>query len=367
MVAVSSLLLLHTADACTGLKLTARDESVVHGRTLEFGIEIATSIVVIPRNYEFTGKTPEGSGMSYKTKYGAVGCIAYDDISILDGINEKGLAVGVFYFPGFAGYSKINKSSLSPIESYSDTTKDSQSKALSPIEFSNWVLTQFATLEEVKTGLSSVIIVPTIYKDWGNEVPPFHYIVYDKEGNSLVIEPIDGKFVLYDNPLGVFTNSPTFDWHMTNLRNYIHFNAENAAPLKIDGVELAPFGQGSGMVGIPGDFTPPSRFVRATIFSAAAIRPSNDQEAVFQLFHILNQFDIPVGVARQTVNGVIHSDYTQVTSVKNPQTLMYYFKTYDNQSISMVDLKKFDLNAKEIKRANTHGTEKIIDISTSLK
>lgn len=350
---VSLLLPMTVADACTGLKLIADDGSLVHGRTLEFGIDVKTSVVVVPRGYEFTGTTPEGSGLSYKAKYAAVGCIAYDDISILDGINEKGLAIGVFYFPGFAGYSKI--------------TADNKSKALSPIEFSNWILTQFATLDEVKAGLPSVVIAPTIYKDWGNEVPPFHYIVYDKNGNSLVIEPIDGKLVLYDNPLGVFTNSPTFDWHMTNLRNYIHFNAENAAPLKIDGLVLAPFGQGSGMVGIPGDFTPPSRFVRAAIFSTTAIRPKTDKEAVLQIFHILNQFDIPVGVARQKEGEVIYSDYTLVTSVKNPQSLTYYFKTYDNQSISMVNLKKFDLDAKNIKRATTNGTEEIIDVSASLK
>lgn len=351
--AVSSLFLLPSANACTGLKLNAQDGSIVHGRTLEFGIDIVTSVVVIPRGYEFKGTTPNGPGLSYKSKYGAIGCIAYDDLSILDGINEKGLAVGVFYFPGFAEYTPI--------------TSVNKSKALSPIEFSNWILTQFATVEEVKSNLSNIVIVPTVYKDWGNEVPPFHYIVYDKTGKSLVIEPINGNLVLYDNPLGVFTNSPTFDWHMTNLRNYIHFNAENAAPIKMDGVELAPFGQGSGMVGLPGDFTPPSRFVRAAIFATTAIRPNNNQEAVSQLFHILNQFDIPVGVARQTVDGVIHSDYTLVTSVKNPQTLTYYFKTYDNQSISMVDLKKFNLDAKEIKRASTNGTEKIIDVSANLK
>lgn len=350
---ISSLLSLVSADACTGLKLVADDGSVVHGRTLEFGIDVKTSVVVVPRGYEFTGTTPEGPGLSYKAKYGAVGCIAYEDMSILDGMNEKGLAIGVFYFPGFAGYSKI--------------TADNKTKALSPIEFSNWVLTQFATLEEVKAGLPNVVIAPTVYKDWGNEVPPFHYVVYDKDGKSLVIEPIDGKLVTYDNPLGVFTNSPTFDWHMTNLRNFINFRAENVAPLKIDGLVLAPFGQGSGMVGIPGDFTPPSRFVRAAIFSTTAIRPKNNEDAVLQLFHILNQFDIPVGVARQTVDGVIYSDYTLVTSVKNPQLLSYYFKTYDNQSISMVDLNKFDLDAKAVKRASTDGTERIINVSASLK
>lgn len=350
---ILSLLPLTLTEACTGLKLIAKDGSVVHGRTLEFGIDINTSVVVIPRGYEFTGTTPEGPGLSYKAKYGAVGCIAYEDISILDGINEKGLAVGVFYFPGFAAYSQINN--------------ENKSKALSPIEFSNWILTQFATLDEVKSGIANIVIAPTIYKNWGKETPPFHFIVYDNQGDSIVIEPIDGELVVHDNPLGVFTNSPAFDWHMTNLRNFINLRAENATPLKIDGLELAPFGQGSGMVGLPGDFTPPSRFVRAAIFSTTAIRPENDNEAVFQIFHILNQFDIPLGVARQKVGEITYSDYTMVTSVKNPQSLRYYFKTYDNQSIAAVDLKKFDLNVKEIKRASPSGTEKIIDISASLK
>lgn len=353
-IGILCMLLPIAADACTGLKLKAKDGTVVHGRTLEFGIDIPTSVVVVPRGFTFTGTTSEGAGLSYKAKYGAVGCVAYDDPSILDGINEKGLAVGTFYFPGFASYSKI--------------TNDNRSKALSPIEFSNWVLTQFATLEEVKAGISAVVIAPTVYKDWGNQVPPFHYIVYDKAGNSLVIEPTEGKLVVYDNPLGVFTNSPKFDWHMTNLRNFINFRTENVAPLKIDGIELAPFGQGSGMVGLPGDFTPPSRFVRAAIFSTTAIPPANNEDAVFQIFHILNQFDIPVGVARQTIDGIVHSDYTLATCVKNPQTLVYYFKTYENQSISAVDLNKFDLNATNVKRASTNnGADVAVDVSSQLK
>lgn len=338
---------------CTGIKLVAKDGSVVHGRTLEFGIQIDTSIVVVPREYEFTGMTPQGPGLSYKAKYAAVGAIAYDNLAILDGINEKGLAVGVFYFPGFAGYSQIRS--------------ENQSRALSPIDFSNWILTQFGTIDEVKNALSTVVVVPTIYKEWGSQAPPFHYIVYDKSGESLVIEPIDGTLVTYNNPLGVFTNSPKFDWHMTNLRNYIHFSAENAPPIKIGGIELTPLGQGSGMVGLPGDFTPPSRFVRAAIFSTTAVASDNANEAVLQIFHILNQFDIPVGVVREQINGIIHCDYTLLTRVADPQSLMYYFKTYDNQSINVVNLSKFDFKAKDIKRASTVGSHDIIDISSRLK
>ena len=106
-------------------------------------------------------------------------------------------------------------------------------------------------------------IAPTILKGWPPQAQPFHYVVYDAAGASIAIEPIGGKLKIYDNPLGVMTNSPTFDWHMTNLRNYIALNPRNVPPLKIDGMTFRQFGEGSGMLGLPGDTTPPSRFVRA--------------------------------------------------------------------------------------------------------
>lgn len=339
--------------ACTGIKLTAKDGSVVHGRTLEFGIKIDTSIVVIPREYEFIGKTPQGPGLTYRAKYAALGAIAFNDLAIMDGINEKGLAVGSFYFPGYAEYTV--------------TTPENQSKGLSPVDFSNWILTQFATVEEVKEALSSVFIAPTVFKEWGNATLPLHYIVYDRSGKSLVIEPLNGQLVSYDNPLGLLTNAPTFDWHMTNLRNYINLTPFNVKPLKVAGIVLAPLGQGSGMVGMPGDFTPPSRFVRAAIFSITAIPSENASDAVLQAFHVLNQFDIPVGIARSEDNGVIHTDYTMVTCVRDPQALKFYFKTYEDQNIKVIDLKKFDFNAQKVKRLNVSGVQSIIDISSDLK
>lgn len=341
-------------DACTGIKLKAKDGSIVHGRTLEFGISIDPSIAVVPRGYKFTAMTDKGPGLVYTSKYAAVGAFAFDNPLLMDGLNEKGLAVGVFYFPGFAGYTTI--------------TAENQAKALSPIDFSNWILTSFATIDEVKAALANVVIAPTVNKAWGNVAPPFHYIVYEKSGKSLVIEPIDGKLVTHDNPLGTFTNSPKFDWHITNLSNYINMSANNVQPRTFGGIELAPFGQGSGMVGIPGDFTPPSRFVRAAIFSVAALPVANSQEAIFQVFHILNNFDIPVGVARAEENGVIYSDYTSVTCARDPQTLKFYFKTYNDQTIREVTLSGFDLDAKAIKslKADTFK-QKFVDISSDLK
>lgn len=339
-------------EACTGILLKANDHSVVHGRTLEFGLKIDLSTVVVPRGHEFVGTTPNGTGLKYKSRYAAVGAIAFDQLAMLDGLNERGLSVGTFYFPGFAGYSEI--------------TSSNQPQALSPTEFPNWILTQFATLDEVKAALKEVVIAPTVVKTWGELPQPFHYIVYDAQGRSLVIEPVNGELITYDNPLGILTNSPGFEWHLTNLRNYINLTPYNVKPMTIDGLSLAPFGQGSGLVGLPGDFTPPSRFVRAAIFCATATPSETSQEAIFQAFHILNQFDIPVGVARQKEGNVIKSDYTQITCVRDPRTLKYYFKTYEDPSIQYIDLTQFDYNGTAVKKAMTTSVGKAYNISDKL-
>jgi choloylglycine hydrolase len=339
--------------ACTGMRLTAKDGTSVHGRTLEFATKVDLTLAVIPRHYRFVGTTAEGKGITYVSKYAAVGAMAFDIPALMDGLNEKGLAVGTFYFPTFAGYSNL--------------TKDNQNRALSPIEFPNWILSQFETVEEVKKALSQIVIVPIVSTKWGNTSPPFHYIVYDKKGGCLVIEPLDGKLVATDNPLGVFTNSPSFGWHMINLRNYIHLDPFNAPSAKILDVTLPPLGSGSGLLGLPGDFTPPSRFVRAAFFSSMADNPPNAEEAVFELFHLLNPFDIPLGSVRDQKDNHTYNDQTQVTTVRDPEALNYYFKTYEDQTIKKVNLKKFDFNAKTIKKWKATGKGAAEDISAQLK
>ncbi len=245
-------------------------------------------------------------------------------------------------------------------------TKENQKKALSPIDFPNWILTQFATIEEVKEALSSVIIAPTILKNWGAAPPPMHYIVYDSSGKSIVIEPLGEKLVVYENKLGVITNSPNFDWHLTNLANYINLSPFNVTSLQLENLKLESFGQGSGMLGLPGDFTPPSRFIQAALFSAASLPPKNSLEAVAQTFHILNQFDIPLGAVREKSQGKLSFDYTLLTSVKNQQTKEYFYKSYANQAIQFVDLNKFDLNAKRIKKMHIEGKQEMHDVSSAL-
>ena len=231
------------------------------------------------------------------------------------------------------------------------------------------MLTQFATTDEVREAIESgaVVIVPTVLKNWGPESPPFHYVVYDKSGKSIAIEPVGGKLVVRDNVLGVMTNSPTFDWHMTNLRNYISLNPRNVPDLDISGETFKQLGQGNGMLGLPGDFTPPSRFVRATVFSTTAVPPQSAGAGIKQVFHILNNFDIPVGVAREKSDGVVHTDYTMLTVARDPQNLAYYYKTYDDQTLRVVHLTDFDKNGTSVKLLSTKSEQPIIDMSSRLK
>jgi len=342
--------------SCTGVMLRAAGGSIVHGRTVEFATPIKLSVTVVPRDYEFTGKTPSGPGMKYKSKYAAVGWVSFDELALVDGLNEKGLSVGMFYFPTYAKYA--------------DITTANRQNALSPLDFSNWILVSFSTVAEVRAALErqEAVIAPTVLDNWGPTPPPLHYIVYDPSGTSIVIEPIEGKLRIHDNPIGVITNSPSFDWHLTNLRNYIALNPMDVPPVKLDGMMLQQLGQGSGALGLPGDFTPPSRFIRAAFFTATALPSPDADQGILQVFHILNNFDIPRGSSREKQGGATYADYTQATAARDPKNLRVYYKTYDDQTIRMVDLKKFDLNAKEIKKLSIEGSlQPVLDMSDKLK
>jgi choloylglycine hydrolase len=145
---------------------------------------------------------------------------------------------------------------------------------------------------------------------------------------------------IYDDPLGILTNSPTFDWHMTNLGNYIGLTPMIRGSITTGGATVQGFGQGSGFFGLPGDFTPPSRFVRAVAYQQTALQPATAADDVQQIFHILNNFDIPVGSVRDTVQGQAVDEYTLWTSAEDLTNLVFYFRTFTDQSLHGIDIRK---------------------------
>lgn len=151
-----------------------------------------------------------------------------------------------------------------------------------------------------------------------------HWRFADLSGKQIVLEIIDGKLQFYDNPLGVLTNSPDFNWQITNLNNYVNLYPGAAPSQNMGETALNAFGAGSGFLGIPGDITPPSRFVRAAFFQSTAPLQATAEDAVLQGFQILNNFDIPVGIEfgkGETPSGIPSA--TQWTSVTDMKIVEY--------------------------------------------
>jgi choloylglycine hydrolase len=340
------------AQACTGITLRAQDGSVIYARTMEFGFDFHSEAIVIPRGFALAGSAPDGAGMRWSSKHALVGANGVNLPIILDGLNEHGLACGLFYFPGFAGYQEVNAGEAA--------------RTIAPWELPLWILSQCATVEEVRQKLPEIRVANVVFPAWGTGTPA-HYIVHDASGNCLVIEYVDGKINFYDNPIGVFTNAPAFDWHLTNLRNYVNLSANNAAEVSLDGVKLAPFGQGSGMHGLPGDFTPPSRFVRAAILSHAAVASATGEEAIEQAFHILNSFDIPAGSVRNSHDKSGTEDITEWTTASDTQARRFYFHTHGNRRVQMIDLTRCDLDAKQIASAPMSQEQDVEELTPAQK
>lgn len=321
------------AEACTSLTIKATDDGVIYGRTMEFGFDLESAALAIPRGIENTAAGPNGKvGKQWTSQYAIIGMNAMNQKFVCDGMNEKGLVAGILYFPGYAEYT--------------DPAKADPAKAMAPWEFITWALGNCATVEEVKAALDGVEVIGLKYPG-PDFVPPFHYTLHDPSGDSIVIEPTGGKLKVFDNPYGVMTNSPTFDWHLTNLRNYVKLTPENVPPLKVAGQSIESFGQGSGWLGIPGDPTPPSRFIRALAFSMTSDQQPSGIKSVRLAEHIMNNFDIPYGTINPDEKGG-KPDYTQWTVIADLEQKNYYVKTYENQQLQTFGFEDFDLDGKAI-------------------
>ncbi|EAR53307.1 choloylglycine hydrolase-like protein [Photobacterium sp. SKA34] len=318
------------ASACTGIVLKSDDGIAIPGRTMEFGFDIQSNIAMVPAGTEIKSLSSDEqkTGLVYKAKYGFGGANALDKNIVVDGMNEKGLYFGAFYFAGEAQFEEL--------------TKENQSQAVSSEELGNYILANFKNVAEVKEGLKKITVVGTFIKEI-NSFAPFHYAVTDANGQSVVIEYSKSGLKIFDNKLSVVTNTPAYDWHETHVRNFIGLSPENTKPIDINGEQLSAISQGTGMVGLPGDYTSPSRFVRAVTFVNSSIPSKNADEAVFRAFHLLNAFDIPKGLIVDTTDNGNFYDYTVWTSVADTKNKDYYFKTYltpEHMKVNIVDALK---------------------------
>lgn len=325
------------AGACTGISLSTTQGDHVHARTIEWGhFDLNSKLILSPRAHRYTSSLPmEKQGISWTGKYGFVGISVSQDNFVGEGMNEVGLNAGLFYFKGFG--------SLAPFDPADVAT------SIIDMDLVRWMLSQFATVEEVKAALPSVKVAPVFVDADGNPSPTAHWRVTDKSGGSIVIEIIDeGQVQIYDNHVGVLSNSPHFPWQVLNLNNYINVRPGTVAPRKAGDLLLTSFGTGTAAWGLPGDFSPPSRFVRAAFFRSTAPPLATPLEAVSQAFHILDNFDIPIGVEfgddeRHEIPTIPSA--TQWTAVSDLTSKMFYYKTMYDSAVKRVDLTQIDFDS----------------------
>ena len=316
------------AEACTGISMFSADGSYFQARTIEWaGTNLNSMYVVVPRNFSQTSFTPKGqNGMTFKSKYGYIGLAVHEKEFIAEGLNEAGLSAGLFYFPNFGSYVLYD-------EQYNSTT-------IADLQLVSWILSQFATVDEVKANINKVRVVSLMGGNGSEEA--IHWRIGDKSGKQIVLEIENGVPHIYDNPIGVLTNAPGFQWHLSNLSNYINLTPVNPPAHKMADFMVNPIGHGNGFLGLPGDFTPPSRFVRAAFFKSTAPMLPTARQTMLQCFHILNNFDIPIGMNFPKNEIPDLPSATQWTSVIDLTNKVVYYKTFDNNNIRMIDLKDID-------------------------
>ena len=218
------------ADACTGISMFSADGSYFQARTIEWaGSNLNSVYVVVPRNFTQTSFTPKGkNGMTFKAKYGYVGLAVEEKEFVAEGLNEAGLSAGLFYYPNYGSYLLYD-------ERYNSTT-------ISDLQLVPWLLSQFATVDEVKANINKVRVVSLMGGD-GKEAA-IHWRVGDSSGKQIVIEIEQGVVHIYDNPVGVITNAPGFQWHLTNLSNYINLTPVNPPAQEMYEFKVNPIGHG---------------------------------------------------------------------------------------------------------------------------
>jgi choloylglycine hydrolase len=350
LITAAFLFIPNATEACTGITLRTKSGEIVVGRTIEWALTaLNSSYTIVPRGFTQRSLVPNGGkeGIEFTARYGYVGLSVEQPEFIMEGVNEAGLSAGLFYFPNYGKYQE-----------YVVSTKH---RTISDFQLVAWILGSFKSIDEVKEGMKDVIVVGIDPRS-----STVHWRVVEESGRQIVIEIINGKAHFHENTLGVLTNSPSFDWHLTNLNNYVNLFPGSAKSRALGNITLNSIGGGSGLLGIPGDLTPPSRFVRAAFFQTSAPLLNTSEETVIQAFHILNNFDIPIGVQFADVRTIPDipgaTQWTVVTDLKNR---CIYYRTMYNAEIRCLDLKsiqfdKVKLQTKPLDETKTQPIRKII-------
>lgn len=308
---------------CTAITYKTKD--FYFGRTLDNECSFGEQITITPRNYPFKFHYID----NIKSHYAIIGMslIADNYPLYFDAINENGLGMAGLNFVGNAFYSE-------PM---------SNRKNVAQFEFIPYILSQCRTVNDAKEKLSNINITNT---DFSNEFQcaKLHWIISDAN-EAITVEAMKDGIHIYNNTIGVLTNNPPFEQQMFMLNNYMGLSSKQPKNLFSSEVKLNIYSKGMGAIGLPGDLSSASRFVRASFTKMNSISGESENESVSQFFHILGSVNQQRGCCE-----VREGEYeiTEYTSCCNVTKGIYYYTTYNNHQINAVDMHKVDLNSSEL-------------------
>lgn len=308
---------------CTAATYKTKDH--YFGRTLDYEYSYEEKVTITPRSYPFHFR----KAGTVEQHYAIIGMafIVGNYPLYYDATNEKGLSMAGLNFPGYADY----KAEVQGMDN------------VAQFEFIPWILGQCATIAEVKDKLAHLNLIDMNFSE---ELPmsPLHWMISDGE-TSITVESVKEGLKIYDNPVGILTNNPPFDMQMFNLNNYKGLSIESPENHFAKGLDLSTYSRGMGAMGLPGDLSSASRFVRAAFTKMNSVSGDSESESISQFFHILGS------VAQQ--RGCVHMgngqyEITIYTSCCNTDKGIYYHTTYENSQITGVDMHKENLDGREL-------------------
>ena len=308
---------------CTAATYKTKD--FYFGRTLDYEISYGDQVVITPRNYSFHLR----KGGTMEKHYAIIGmaCVMENYPLYYDAVNEKGLGIAGLNFVGNAHYNK-------PVAGKDNVTQ---------FELIPWLLGKCASVKEVRGLLKNLNLIDTPFKE-NLPVAQLHWMIADKE-ECITVESVKEGLKIYENPVGVLTNNPPFDNQMFNLNNYRGLGVENRENSFAKGLELNAYSRGMAGMGLPGDLSSLSRFVRVAFVKMNSVSGDSELESVSQFFHVLGSVDQQRGCCKL---GEEKYEITLYTSCCNTDKGIYYYNTYENHQISGIDMYKENLDAEKL-------------------
>lgn len=308
---------------CTAATYQTKD--FYFGRTLDYDFSYGEEVAITPRNFPFHFRHQDRMDNHYAMI--GVAHIAGNCPLYYEAVNEKGLGMAGLNFVGNAVYGKAQPG------------RDN----VATFEFIPWILAQCATLTEARALLERISLTDTPFDE---KLPPaqLHWMIADRSG-AIVVESVQEGLRVYENPVGVLTNNPTFDRQMFQLNNYMYLSPKDPHNLFSDKLDLRTYSRGMGALGLPGDLSSQSRFVRVAFVKMNSLSGDSEEESVSQFFHILGSVDQQRGCCEV---GEGKFEVTIYTCCCNADKGIFYYTTYDNHQITAVDMRLEDLDAEAL-------------------